>query len=154
MEYLILKLIHIVSSTILFGTGMGTAFFMVRANLSKDIHTLRTTTTSVVLADWLFTTPTVIIQPLTGYLLMKTLNYSFDSTWFYVVVGLYALAGLCWIPVVFIQLRFKEIAKKADSWNELSNFYHKLYRIWFSLGIPAFISILTIFYLMIFKPYL
>lgn len=154
MEYLTLKLIHIVSSTLLFGTGLGTAFYMVRAHLSRNIDTLRVTSASVVFADWLFTAPTVIIQPITGFYLMKTLNYSFESTWFYLVVSLYALAGILWIPVVFIQIKLKRYAASAYSWQLLDAKYFKLYKIWFVSGIPAFLSIGIIFTLMVFKPYL
>ncbi|MDH3609882.1 MAG: DUF2269 domain-containing protein [Gammaproteobacteria bacterium] len=154
MDYLMLKLIHILSSTILFGTGLGTAFFMVRANISNDIQTLKTTTKSVVLADWVFTTPAVIIQPFTGFLLMKSLNYSFDSLWFYLVVGLYLLTGACWIPVVYIQSKLKDLAQATQNWDNLSEAYFRLYKTWLTLGVPAFVSVLIIFYLMIYKPYL
>ena len=154
MDYLTLKLIHIVSSTLLFGTGLGTAFFMVRANISKDIATLQGAATSVVLADWLFTTPSVIIQPLSGYYLMKVANYAFDSIWFYLVVGLFLLAGICWVPVVFIQMKLKAIALSSNTWNDLDGQYFKLYKIWMGLGVPAFLAVLALFYLMVFKPFM
>jgi len=154
MEYSFLKLIHIISSTILFGTGIGTAFYMVMANRSHDIQVLKGTTTSVVFADWIFTTPAVIIQPLTGYLLMNELNYSFTSTWFYLVLGFYVLIGLCWIPVVFIQIKFRYYAHNAKTWDSLDKTYNKLYKTWLILGVPAFMSVLILFYLMVFKPFL
>ena len=154
MDYLTLKLIHILSSTLLFGTGLGTAFFMVRANMSKDIRNLQSTATSVVLADWLFTAPSVIIQPLSGYYLMKAANFAFDSLWFYLVVGLFLLAGACWVPVVCIQMKLKTIAQSANNWGGLDDRYFKLYQYWMTLGVPAFIAVLLLFYLMVFKPFI
>ena len=154
MDYLTLKLIHIISSTILFGTGLGTAFFMVRANAHKDIHALKSTTKSVVLADWLFTTPAVIIQPITGFMLMNILNISYSSTWFYLVIGLYVLTGACWIPVVYLQSRLRDIAQITDTWETLPKAYFDQYRLWNLLGFPAFTAVLIIFYLMVYKPYL
>ena len=154
MEYSVLKFIHIISSTILFGTGIGTAFNMVMANRSHDIQVLKGTTTSVVFADWIFTTPAVIIQPLTGYLLMNELNYSFTSTWFYLVLGLYVFIGMCWIPVVFIQIKLRYYAHNARTWDSLDKTYNILYKTWLALGVPAFVSVLILFYLMVFKPLL
>lgn len=154
MDYLTLKLIHLLSSTLLFGTGLGTAFFMLRANVSKDISTLKSTTSSVVLADWLFTTPSVIIQPLSGYYLMKTANFAFDSLWFYLVVGLFTVAGVCWIPVVIIQVKLNAIAQNVYAWDGLDRRYFKLYKIWMGLGVPAFLAVLVLFYLMVFKPFM
>ncbi len=154
MEYSILKVLHIVSSTILFGTGLGTAFFMVRANLSYDINTLRSTSSSVVFADWVFTTPAVIIQPVTGFHLMHLLGYPFNSVWFYLVIGLYILIGICWIPVVFMQVKLRDIAHATTNWESLPDTYHRIYRAWFSLGFPAFISVLILYWLMVTKPFL
>ena len=154
MDYMTIKLIHIISSTLLFGTGLGTAFFMVRANATKDLNTIRNTTSTVVLADWLFTTPSVIIQPVTGFYLMHMAQFSFESLWFYLVVGLYLIAGCCWVPVVFIQTRLNKLSARANSWDEISQQYTKLYNTWFTLGFPAFISVLILFYLMVFKPFL
>ncbi len=148
-SYLWLKLIHVVSATILFGTGLGTAFFMYSAVNSGDLAAIRTTSRHVVLADWLFTTPTAVIQPLTGILLMQRLGFPFDSRWFYAVVALYLLVAACWIPVVFIQVRMKRLAIAAKG--ALPASFHRLFRIWFWLGVPAFGSMLVLFYLMFFK---
>jgi uncharacterized membrane protein len=148
MEYFILKYIHILSATFLFGTGIGTAFFMLLAYLSKNITTLQNTTKHVVMADWIFTTPSVIIQPITGIWLMWVLHYPFNTLWFALVITLYALAGLCWIPVVFIQYRLRNIVAKLNSQDNLPSQYHYLMKWWIALGIPAFLSILVIFWLM------
>ncbi|HRE31173.1 MAG TPA: DUF2269 family protein, partial [Candidatus Berkiella sp.] len=68
--YLLLKFVHIITATFLFGTGIGTAFFMLMAYLSGNIATIKQITRHVVLADWIFTTPSVILQPITGIALM------------------------------------------------------------------------------------
>ncbi|MGI9265426.1 MAG: DUF2269 family protein [Gammaproteobacteria bacterium] len=145
--YLWLKLVHVVSATVLFGTGMGTAFFMWKSYTSGNDQAFAQTTRSVVLADWIFTTPAVIIQLATGIWLTNILGISFASSWFLLVLGLYVLVGACWIPVVWIQIRIRNLLASGARRDE----YRSLMRIWIGLGIPAFTSVLGIFYLMISK---
>ncbi len=152
MDYLLLKYIHILSATILFGTGIGTAFFMWMAYLSRNNTTLALTTKHVILADWFFTTPSVILQPVTGFWLMLTLHYPFNSLWFALTMGLYVLAGVCWVIVVFIQYKLHQMAKSiAQSNAVMPERYHNLMYWWFSLGVIAFGSIMVIYWLMISK---
>ena len=143
--YLWIKLVHILSATILFGTGLGTAFFMLKAYLSRNDQAMRITTSTVVMADWIFTTPAVVIQFVTGLWLTRKLNIPYDSWWFIVVVSLYALVGICWIPVVWIQIRIRNLIANGESRDS----YQKLMRIWVALGVPAFCSVVLIFYLMV-----
>ncbi|KTD07946.1 DUF2269 family protein [Legionella jamestowniensis] len=153
MLYLWLKLIHIISSTLLFGTGLGSAFYMFMANLKRDnlLH-LQRTTRNVVIADFIFTTPAVIIQPLTGLLMVYLAAFPLTSFWILASLLLYLLVGLCWIPVVFIQIKLEKLISIAiTNQQELPSDYYRLYRIWFILGWPAFIGVLLIFYLMVIK---
>jgi uncharacterized membrane protein len=135
------------------GTGTGIAFFMFMANRSNNARAIYVTTQHVVLGDWLFTTPAVIIQITTGLLLMNKLGYSFSSPWFYWVMGLVALIGACWLPVLRIQYKLRDLAKAAIATNEVSQEFKALMRQWTLLGIPAFGAILVIFWLMVFKPF-
>jgi uncharacterized membrane protein len=145
--YLWIKLVHILSATVLFGTGMGTAFFMLKAYLSQNDEAMKVTTNTVVMADWIFTTPAVVVQFATGLWLTSKLNIPFNSSWFIAVVSLYALVGLCWIPVVWIQIRIRDlIAEGADRVD-----YEHLMRAWVALGVPAFAAVIVIFYLMVSK---
>ena len=145
--YLTLKLIHIMSAAILFGTGMGTAFFMLRAYLSGNTEALRVTTRDVVLADWLFTTPAVVIQLITGFWLMNILNISYSSLWFVLVISLFILVGLCWLPVVGIQIRITAMMNRGASPKDIQH----LFKAWVALGIPAFLSMIVLFWLMVSK---
>lgn len=152
-EYLILKLVHILSSTLLFGTGLGTAFYMWRADVSGNIHAIAMVSRNVVLADWLFTTPAIIIQPLTGFWLLKLLGLPLNSAWIWISLLLYVLVGCCWVPVVFIQIR---VARLAASLHEQGlppdSEFRRLMRWWYGLGWPAFMGVIVIFWLMVFKP--
>jgi uncharacterized membrane protein len=145
--HLWIKLVHILSATVLFGTGMGTAFFMFKAYLSKSDEAMRVTTRNVVLADWVFTTPAVVLQFVTGIWLTHKLNIAFSSPWFVTVISLYMLVGLCWIPVVSIQIRIRNLITDGHSRDD----YKNLMRTWVLLGIPAFASVLVIFFLMVSK---
>lgn len=151
--YSTLKLLHIVSSTLLFGTGLGTAFYMWRAHRTGNPAVIAGVARTVVLADWLFTTPAVIIQPLTGFWLMSVMGYSFTLPWLSLSLLLYGIAGVCWLPVVYIQIKLRNLAQQAvvDS-TALPPRYYGLMRYWFLLGWVAFTSVLYIFYLMVFRP--
>ena len=151
--YLTLKLVHILSATVLFGTGLGTAFSMWRANASKDPGVILVVTRNVVLADWLFTTPAAIVQPLSGFALASAAGFSFNSHWLLLALVLYVFVGACWIPVVWLQLRMRDLAREAVATAQpLGSRYHHYFRIWFALGWPAFLGVLAIFVLMVFKP--
>jgi len=145
--HLWVKLVHILSATVLFGTGMGTAFFMLKAYLSQNDQAMKVTTRSVVMADWIFTTPAVVLQLLTGLWLTSRLNIAFASSWFIAVISLYLFVGLCWMPVVWIQIRIRNLI--ADGRPRAA--YRNLMRAWVALGVPAFASIIGIFYLMVAK---
>jgi uncharacterized membrane protein len=150
--YPILRLIHIVSSTLLFGTGLGSAYYMWQAHRTGDAGVVAAVARNVVLADWMFTAPAVIVQPLTGIWLMKLLGYDFSLDWLRYSLILFVVAGLCWLPVVWIQIRVRNLAAQAASDGKaLSPQYHQLMRYWFALGWPAFLSVLVIFVLMVFK---
>jgi len=153
MTYLWLKLIHIISSTVLFGTGLGSAFYMYRANKTKDLNTMLFAARNVVLVDWVFITPAVIIQPLTGIGLIHVMQLSWSTPWLVMSLLLYVFVGVCWIPVVYIQVKMKRILAQAiKNGTELPAKYYRHFRTWFILGWPAFLSVIIIFYLMTLKP--
>ena len=150
--YPLLRLIHIVSSTLLFGTGLGSAYYMWQAHRTGDADVIAPVARNVVLADWIFTTPAVILQPLTGIWMMRLLGYDFSLGWLRYSLILFVVAGLCWLPVVWIQFKVRNLAAHAvNDGKVLSPQYHQLMRYWFTLGWPAFLSVLMIFYLMVFK---
>lgn len=151
--YPLLKLAHIFGATLLFGTGLGTAFFMWRADRSGDVAAIAQTARTVVIADYLFTFPAVIAQPLTGYLLVLAVGYELTEGWILATLGLYVLTGACWLPVVWLQTRMRDLAIAArDAGTELPPEYHRAMRAWFILGWPAFAAVIAIFYLMLFRP--
>ncbi len=151
--YLTLKYLHILSSTVLFGTGMGTAFQMVWAWRSQRVETIHTVASGVVVADWLFTTPAGLIQPLTGYLLIAQQGYDWNEPWLLLTYSLYILAFICWAPVVHLQIKIRDMAHMALTYNTpLPAKAHKYFRIWFTLGWAAFIALTGIFWLMVTRP--
>lgn len=152
MDYLILKWIHILSSTILFGTGIGSAFFMFMANRRKDIAGIYFATRYVVIADWLFTTPSVIIQLVSGLYLMHLGGYQLMDGWIMWGIILYFFAGACWLPVVWMQIKMRDMAKVAlESGTSLPQRYWDYDRWWIILGSLAFPAIVVVFWLMVVK---
>ncbi len=153
MTYELLKWLHILSATMLFGTGLGSAFYKFNADRSGDGAAIYQVNKIVVLADWLFTAPTVVVQPLTGIGLAYVLGIPLTTPWLLVSLLLFAVAGLCWLPVVWLQIRMRDLALLAiQQHTPLNAQYHRLARIWFWLGVPAFIAIIGVFVLMVFKP--
>ena len=150
---LVLKLVHLLGAAVLFGTGLGIAFFMYMAHRTGDPATIATTARMVVIADAVFTLNAVIAQPVSGAALALSIGYSFWDPWIVVSIVLYVLIGMCWLPVVAIQLRLRELAAAAvREGKPLPETYDRLFRIWFMLGWPAFLGVVAIFALMIVKP--
>jgi uncharacterized membrane protein len=153
MDYVTVKWLHILSSTFLFGTGVGSAFYMLFATLSRDVRAVAVVSRIVVWADWLFTSTTVLIQPLTGYYLIRLAGFPITSRWLMWSIFLYALAFVCWLPVVWLQMRLRAIARDAVCQGvDLPVAYWRYFSLWVALGIPAFIAFVLIFYLMVAKP--
>lgn len=153
MDYLVLKWLHVLSSTLLFGTGIGSAFYLLRVTLEHDPRIVAAVSRHVVVADWLFTSTTAVLQPATGAWMIYVAGYPPTARWLMWSYGLYALAIACWLPVVRIQIALRNTAQAAALANQpLPPRYWMLFRIWFALGIPAFLSFLAIFYLMVAKP--
>jgi uncharacterized membrane protein len=153
MTYLWLKWVHILSATVLFGTGLGIAFFMWMAHRTRDAAAIAHTAGVVVVADALFTASAVIVQPVSGTFLALALGYTLREPWIVASLALYGLVGACWLPVVWIQARMRDLARTAaEQGTELPARYHRLFGIWFVLGWPAFIGVVAIFVLMIFRP--
>ncbi|HEY0683804.1 MAG TPA: DUF2269 domain-containing protein [Steroidobacter sp.] len=153
MEYLVVKWVHIVSSTLLFGTGLGSAFYMFFASLTRDTRVIATVVRYVVIADYAFTTPTIIIQPVTGLYLIHLAGFPLTSTWIVASFALYFLAGACWLPVVWMQIKMRDMAATATANGaELPERYWTFLRWWVALGIVAFFSLVVVFYLMVAKP--
>ncbi len=153
MAYLDLKFLHIIGATVLLGTGAGIAFFMVMAHRTKDAATVAAVARIVVIADFLFTATAVVAQPVTGLLLADVQNYPLTTSWIVASVILYGAIGAFWLPVVYFQIRMRNLAARAaEEKAPLPADYHWYYRIWFAFGFPAFFSILLIFWLMIARP--
>lgn len=154
MSYALLKTLHIVSACVLLGTGAGIAFFMFMAHRTRELAAIRVVTRHVVLADWLFTAPAVLVQPVTGFWLIHLLGWPMHSGWLHTVLGLYVLVGCCWLPVVWIQHRLARMADAAASIEALGDAYWRLYCLWLLLGVPAFAAVLVLVWLMVAKPWL
>ena len=152
-EYLVVKWIHVLSSTILFGTGIGSAFYMFFASRQADAKVAHFVVRHVVIADWLFTTTAIIVQPVTGVWLAHIAGLPLTAAWLLWSIVLYLVAGACWMPVVWIQYQMRAMARAAaESNTALPARFHRLFRVWVALGVPAFAALVVVFYLMVAKP--
>jgi uncharacterized membrane protein len=150
--YLCLKWVHIISSTVLFGMGAGIAFFFLRAQRTQDVRIIAAVSRDVVVADAVFTAAAVVLQPVTGVALASMAGYPLTAPWLAAALALYVLIGCCWLAVVWLQIRMRDLAQIAASLGTpLPPAYYRYYRRWFALGWPAFVGVLVIFYLMVAK---
>lgn len=149
----LLRLAHVLGATVLFGTGAGIAFFMVMAHRTRDPATIAHVAGTVVVADFLFTATAVALQPITGVWLAHEVGWPLGERWLLLSLALYVLTGLFWLPVVFIQIELRNLARSAAATERaLPARYFKLYRIWFACGFPAFLAVIAIFWLMLTRP--
>jgi uncharacterized membrane protein len=153
MTYLLLKYAHVTGAAVLFGTGAGIAFFMLMAHRTGNAATIAAVARIVVIADFLFTATAVVAQPVTGAALMWTVGYSLQEGWILLSLGLYVVTGAFWLPVVWMQIRMRDLAYKAATDNlPPPPLYRKLFWAWFAFGFPAFGSVAAILWLMIARP--
>lgn len=149
----LLRLVHVLGAAVLFGTGAGIAFFMVMAHRTRDAATIAHVAGIVVIADTVFTATAVVLQPITGALLAHEAGWSLSESWIVLSLALYVLTGLFWLPVVFIQIELRNLARSsATTGGALPARYLRLYRVWFACGFPAFFSVIAIFWLMLTRP--
>jgi uncharacterized membrane protein len=154
--YLLLKTVHVLSSTLLFGTGLGTAFFMFMANRSGDRRAMAVVGRNVVRADLFFTTPAVVVQPLSGLAMMHLAGHPMclaPMNWLGLSLLLYLLAGACWLPVLWLQWRMHRLAAAAPDDPRLPPAYARMATAWTALGVPAFTALVLVFWLMVAKPF-
>jgi uncharacterized membrane protein len=153
IEYYVLKFLHVIGATVLLGTGAGIAFFMLLAHRTGDTKIVAGVARIVVIADYVFTTTAVILQPISGVLLARTVGYELTEGWIVASIALYIFTGLFWLPVVWMQSRMRNLAvEAAAAGSVLPAQYHRLFRLWFAFGFPAFAAVLMIFWLMITRP--
>jgi uncharacterized membrane protein len=151
--YLVLKFLHMIGAAVLLGTGAGIAFFMLLANRTGEARVIAAVARIVVIADFLFTATAVIAQPITGVLLARAAGYRLSESWLQLAILLYLVTGAFWLPVVWMQMRMRDLARAAaDSGTPLPPRYHRLHRWWLAFGFPAFAAVLAIFWLMIARP--
>ncbi len=154
MEYLILKWVHILSAILLFGTGLGSAFYKHFTDRTGNVPAIAVTNRLVVWADWLITTPTIIVQPVTGFWMLHLINMPLNLLWVWLSLVLYFVAGACWLPVVVLQIRMRDLAEKSVFLRQpLGSEYFRMARTWFWLGVPAFAAMVAVVWLMVLKPF-
>ena len=152
---LVLRWLHVIGSAVLLGTGAGIAFFMLMAHRTRNATLIAHTASIVVIADYVFTATAVIVQPITGVLLIEYVGWGWSQGWIWASIGLYAFVGMLWLPVVWMQFRMRNLARSAAAESSpLPREYFKLFRLWFAFGIPAFFAVLLILWLMLAKPVL
>lgn len=149
----LLRWLHVVGAAVLLGTGAGITFFMLMADRTRDPVLIAHTARVVVIADFVFTASAVVVQPVTGYLLARELGWPLTQGWLALSLILYVVTGCCWLPVIWLQIRMRGLAvASARDGLPLPPVYRSLFRQWFVLGIPAFVSVLAIIWLMLAKP--
>lgn len=149
----ILRFLHVLGAMTLMGTGAGIAFFMVMANRTGQAALIAHTASIVVIADTIFTATAAILQPITGIWLAYEIGWPLSEGWIVASIALYVFVGAFWLPVVWIQIKLRNLARISTERGEpLCQRYHKLFKVWFAFGFPAFTAMLAIIWLMLMRP--
>jgi len=152
--YFLIKYLHVLGAIVILGTGSGIAFFMLMAHRSHDADFIARTASVVVIADAIFTLSAVLVQPITGGLLMMLSATPITERWLLASLALFVIAGLFWVPVVFMQIEMRDLARNAAAQHiALPERYFILFRRWFAFGFPGFGATMLILWLMIAKPF-
>ena len=150
---LIVRWLHVIGACVLLGTGVGIAFFMLMAHRTQKPAIIAHTASIVVVADMLFTASAAVVQPISGVALAWMSGWSLSEGWIILSVFLYVVVGVFWLPVVYIQIRLRDLARQADEAGvPLTEQYHQWFRVWFLCGFPAFLAMLAIVWLMLARP--
>jgi len=149
MDYHILKLIHIISATLMIGAGLGSAFYLFLSYKRFEASTLKDVLKLVVLADTVFTAPSVIIQFVTGMMLSNLVNLT-GTDWFWLVLAVSGVVLVMWLRAAFLQIKLRKMLERE---NEITSEFHRLMKVWFYLGVPSFLGALYLYYLMVYKPF-
>lgn len=150
MDLIFVKYLHVLSSTLLFGTGIGTAFYLFFISRTRDARVVAVVARHVVAADWIFTATTIVFQPASGIWLAHRMGLSLATPWLYWSIVAFLFATACWLPVVRLQMRLRDIAvEAAEAGRELPPDYARHLGTWTALGVPALVSFLAIFYMMV-----
>src|ERR1700751_3386853 len=146
-----IKFVHAIGASVLFGTGLGIAFFLSKAHRTGHSGVIAVVARFIVIADFVFIAVAALLQPLSGFALAWAIGLSpLNESWIVASLWVYALVGLCWLPMLFLRMRIRDVAREAAIKSEpLPKRYYRLYRICFWLGWPAFAGVLAIFALMI-----
>lgn len=153
MDYLIVKWLHVLGAVFLFGTGLGSAFYKFFTDRSGNVAAMAVTNRLVVRADWIFTATTIVLQPVTGFAMMGVAGWPLSADWIRISLALYLLAGVCWLPVVVLQIRMARMTETAaERGTPLPRKYAEMALRWTLLGVPAFVAMIAITYLMVLKP--
>ena len=148
-----IKWIHVLSGTLLFGTGLGTAFHMYATHLRGNVTAIAVAARNTTLADWLFIATSGLVQPVSGLLMIRTVGFGWFESWLVATYVLYAIAAVCWIRVVALQYRIRALAEEAAAnGSPLPADYFAAMRQWFMLGWPAFLALVVVYALMVLKP--
>ncbi len=151
--YLWIKTFHVITATILLGMGFGSAFFKLQVDRTGDLSAIVFASKTVVVLDWIFTAPAIVLQLVTGLMMVWLGGYSLTEAWLQFALGFFILTGFCWLPAVYIQLRCREMAVQASlAGTPLPPEYHRLSCIWFWLGVVGFTAVWIIVGLMVMKP--
>ena len=157
MTYLVVKWLHIIGATLLFGTGLGIAFFAwfgYRKGMELgDVGLIRGVLRLTVLADTVFTATAAALQPVTGYVLWRMTGGQWPDRWLAWVLALYVFVGACWLPVVWLQIQLRNDAMQASTVGQLGARFHRRFMLWFALGWPAFLGVMGLFALMLTRGY-
>jgi uncharacterized membrane protein len=145
---------HILGVILLAGNITITAFWKVLADMSREVKLIAFANRAVIIADWLFTLPGIILT-LGGGVSISVMGQwpLFEVSWLSWSVFWFVVAGILWMVFLIpLQIRQHRAAKLFLESGDIPLTYWRDARAWITIGLIATVPLLIILYLMVVKP--
>ncbi len=150
----LLLVLHVMGGIFFLGNIITAAFWKLRADAGGDLHQIWRTATNVLIADYVFTLPGIVLLLTTGHMMVANSGYElFSLSWLGISYFLFCLSGLIWLLILLpTQNQMIKHAKNSLDQGKLTNEYKKSSKIWNVFGSLSTILPIIVIVLMLVKP--
>lgn len=151
----VLLFLHIFGAVIFLGNIATAAFWKVRADITKDPKFIHNTVKNVMLADFIFTLPGLILIMISGILMSVRSGRPLEIfNWLTFSIFLFVLTGIIWLAILLpIQRRLIHHSAESIATGMISSEYRKASLYWAIFGIAATLLPVVVLYLMVTKSF-
>ncbi len=151
----ILIFIHILGAVLFLGNIITAAFWKIVAEYRRDLQGIYNTARNVMVADFVFTLPGIVMLLVTGHILMVRMGLSLTRlSWVSVAYGIFIFSAILWTGILLpSQRKMIRQAKESIATGQLTAGYQRASMIWNVFGTVATLLPIVVLYLMVVKPF-